>query len=162
EGNLWIGDASGIERWRDGAFASMARVDPVMAGSIGPAVSARDRVWFAPAVGGLYWFRDGRVGSVAALRVEGIYSIAVAPGAIIVGRQRGGLTRVRSRDDTFTTETLTEREGLAQNQVFAVERARDGAVWAGTLSRGASRLKGGSFTTYTTTHGLASNTVAAI
>ena len=137
-----------------------------MAGSIGPVFSdATDRVWFAPASGGLYWFRDGRVGAVAALRDDVIYSIAGDADAVLVGRQRGGMTRVRAHGDTvvtFTTETFTERDGLAQNQVFAVHRARDGAVWAGTIGRGASRLKDGAFTTYTTKDGLASNTVAAV
>src|SRR5262249_34868200 len=137
EGNLWMGDSSGIERWRDGAFVSMARVDPVAAGGIGPVFSARDRVWFAPASGGLYWLRDGRVGAIAALRDQVIYSIAEAPDGIVVGRQRGGITRVRAQGDGFATDTFTEQEGLAQNQVFAVHRARDGAVWAGTLNRGA-------------------------
>jgi len=162
EGNLWIGDSSGIERWRDGAFASMASVDPTMAGGIGPVYSAGDRVWFAPASGGLYWFRDGRAGTVAALRNEVIYSIAGEPDGVVVGRQRGGMTRVRARGDALATETFTEREGLAQNQVFTVQRARDGTVWAGTLSRGVSRLKDGGFATYTTADGLASNTVAAV
>jgi len=166
EGNLWIGDTAGIERWRDGAFVSYASIHPVMAGSIGPVVSgAANRVWFAPPSGGLYWLRDGRVGAVAALRDDVIYSIAEDGQGVLVGRQRGGVTRVRARGDTaatFTTETFTERDGLAQNQVFAVHRARDGAVWAGTLSRGVSRLKDGAFTSYTTTDGLASNTVAAV
>ena len=166
EGNLWIGDTSGIERWRDGAFASYTTVDPVMAGSIGPVFSdATDRLWFAPASGGLYWLRDGRVGAVAALRDDVIYSIVGDADAVLVGRQRGGMTRVRAHGDTnvtFTTETFTERDGLAQNQVFAVHRARDGAVWAGTIGRGASRLKDGAFTTFTTKDGLASNTVAAV
>jgi signal transduction histidine kinase/ligand-binding sensor domain-containing protein len=162
EGNLWIGDSSGIERWRDGAFASMASVDPVMAGGIGPVYSAGDRVWFAPASGGLYWFRDGRTGTVAALRDEVIYSIAGEPDGVVIGRQRGGMTRVRARGDAFATETFTERDGLAQNQVFTIQRARDGTVWAGTLSRGVSRLKDGGFATYTTADGLASNTVAAV
>jgi signal transduction histidine kinase/sugar lactone lactonase YvrE len=163
ENNLWIGDTGGIERWRDGAFVSYASIDPVMAGSIGPAVGdAANRVWFAPASGGLYWLRDGRVGEVSALRDDVIYSIAEDGHGVLVGRQRGGITRVQEHRDTFATETFTERDGLAQNQVFAVHRARDGAVWAGTLSRGVSRLKDGAFTSYTTTDGLASNTVAAV
>jgi signal transduction histidine kinase/ligand-binding sensor domain-containing protein len=162
EGNLWIGDSGGIERWRDGAFTSFAAVDPVTAGSIGPVFSGTDRVWFAPASGGLYWLRDGQVGSVEALRDEVIYSITGEGEGVIVGRQRGGMTRVRARGDAFAIETFTERDGLAQNQVFAVQRARDGAVWAGTLSRGASRLRDGRFTTFTTADGLASNTVAAV
>jgi signal transduction histidine kinase len=122
---------------------------------------AMDRVWFAPAGGGLYWLRDGHVGSVAALRDDVIYSIAGDGDAVLVGRQRGGMTRVRAQGDGFSTETFTERDGLAQNQVFAIH-ARDGAVWAGTIGRGASRLKDGTFTTYTTKDGLASNTVAAV
>ncbi len=163
EGNLWVGDASGIERWRDGAFTSYAGIDPVMAGGIGPVFSDEDqRVWFAPASGGLYWVRDGRVGAVAALGTDVVYSIAADAGGIVAGRQRGGLTRIRVSGDTFLTETFTERDGLAQNQVSAVHRARDGAVWAGTLSRGVSRLADGVFTTYTTKDGLASNTVAAV
>jgi signal transduction histidine kinase/ligand-binding sensor domain-containing protein len=166
EGNLWVGDTSGLERWRDGAFASYATVDPVMAGGLGPVFSdAADRVWFAPLSGGLYWWKSGRVGTVAALRDDVIYSIAGSGEAIVVGRQRGGLTRVRPLGDAaraFTTETFTEHDGVAQDQVFAVHGARDGAVWAGTISRGASRLKDGAFTTYTTKDGLASNTIAAI
>lgn len=166
EGNLWIGDTNGIERWRDGAFTSYTSVDPIMAGSIGPVFSdSKDRIWFAPAGGGLYCLRDGRVGAVTALQGDVIYSIAGDGDAVLVGRQRGGMTRVIAHGDsptTFTTESFTEREGLAQNQVFAVHRARDGSVWAGTIGRGVSRLKDGAFTTYTTKDGLASNTVAAV
>jgi signal transduction histidine kinase/ligand-binding sensor domain-containing protein len=163
EANLWIGTAIGIERWRDGVFSSFASIDRVMSTGIGPVFSdAANRVWFAPARGGLYWFRDGHVGAVASLGDDVIYSIAGDDDGVLVGRQRGGITRVRASGDTFLAETFTERDGLAQNQVFAVHRARDGAVWAGTLSRGVSRLKDGAFTTYTTTDGLASNTVAAV
>lgn len=164
EGNLWVGDTRGIERWRDAAFASFTPVDPVMAGSMGPVFTdAADRVWFAPAAGGgLYWLRDGRVGDVPALRGDVIYSIAGDASGILVGRQRGGMTRVRAQGATFVAETYTDRDGLAQNQVFAVHGARNGDVWAGTIGRGASRLRHGAFTTYTTKDGLASNTVAAV
>src|SRR4030095_4697387 len=99
---------------------------------------------------------------VPALRDDVIYSIAGDGDAVLVGRQRGGMTRVRADGDAFAVETFTERDGLAQNQVFAVHRGRDGAVWAGTLNRGVSRLKDGAFTTYSTADGLASNTVAAV
>src|SRR6202042_843861 len=37
-----------------------------------------------------------------------------------------------------------------------------GSVWAGTLNAGVSKFKDGHFTTYTTTNGLASNTVSSI
>ena len=79
-----------------------------------------------------------------------------------IGRQRGGLTHLRTQGNTFTTETFTQDKGLAQNYVYAVHRDRTGDVWAGTLSGGVSRLKDGVFTTYTVANGLASNTVAAV
>jgi hypothetical protein len=44
ERNLWIADAGGIERWRDGAFTSYGSVDPVMAGAIGPVSPTRPTV----------------------------------------------------------------------------------------------------------------------
>jgi signal transduction histidine kinase/ligand-binding sensor domain-containing protein len=162
EGNLWVADARGLERWRDGAFTSFAGLDPAIAGGVGPVFTDADRVWFAPASGGLYWLRDGRLGSVAALRDDVVYSIAGDADGVWVGRQRGGITHLRRSGDAFDAETFTERDGLAQNQVFAVHRARDGAVWAGTLSRGVSRLVDGAFTTFTAADGLASNTVAAV
>ena len=163
ERNLWIGNTSGIERWRDGVFTSFASVDRVLSGGVGPVFSdARNRVWFAPASGGLYWFRNREVGAVRSLSDDVIYSITGDADGVLVGRQRGGITRVRPSGQTFLMETFTERDGLAQNQVLAVHRARDGAVWAGTLSRGASRLKDGVVTTYTTTEGLGSNTVTAV
>ena len=46
--------------------------------------------------------------------------------------------------------------------MFAVNLNRDGSVWAGTLNGGASRLRDGRFTTYTSANGLASDTVYAI
>ena len=53
-------------------------------------------------------------------------------------------------------------QGLAQNSVYSVNQNRDGSVWAGTLSGGVSQLRNGTFKTYTTTSGLASNTIDAI
>src|SRR5207249_4631153 len=41
-------------------------------------------------------------------------------------------------------------------------QARDGTVWAGTLSGGVSKLSGGRFTTFTSATGVLSNTVVAI
>jgi signal transduction histidine kinase/sugar lactone lactonase YvrE len=69
---------------------------------------------------------------------------------------------VRTQGDSITHHTFTQADGLAQNNVYAVHRTRDGTIWAGTLSGGVSRFRNGAFTTYTTADGLASNTVAAI
>jgi len=59
-------------------------------------------------------------------------------------------------------ETFTQAQGLAQDNVLSVYQARDGTVWAGTLSGGVSSFRNGKFRTYTIDNGLASNTVASI
>ncbi len=169
EGNLWVGGARGIERLRDNAFLTYSRSSGLPAGNTsdddGPLYAdAEGRTWFAPSEGGLYWLKGARVEGVRndGLGTDVVYSIAGGPGELWVGRQRGGVTRLRYQGDSFTADTYTQAEGLAQNSVYAIHRSRDGTVWAGTLSSGVSRFRNGRFTTYTTVNGLASNSVAAI
>jgi signal transduction histidine kinase/ligand-binding sensor domain-containing protein len=165
DGNLWIGTSGGLERLRDAVFTTFSSAQGFPSESTGPVyVDAEERTWFAPASGGLYWWRDGRVGRITedGLGTDVVYSIAGADRGVWVGRQRGGLSRVRLQDSAVSVERFTHADGLAQDSVYAVHRARDGAVWAGTLSGGASRLKDGVFTNFGTTNGLSSNTVASI
>src|SRR5262249_1224747 len=90
------------------------------------------------------------------------YSIAGAGGELWIGRQRGGLTRLRFERDLVAAKTYTQTDGLAQDNVYSVYVAHDGTVWAGTLSAGVSMLRHGKFTTFTTIDGLAVNTVVSI
>jgi signal transduction histidine kinase/ligand-binding sensor domain-containing protein len=172
DGDLWIGTTRGLERWRDGAFTTYAEVQTVTSSDAGPIfVDSTGRVWFGPSSGGLYWLRDGQVRQVtrAGLNNDVIYSIGGSGNDLWIGRQRGGLTHLHigagGGDDPAAAEpveTFTQANGLPQNYVYAVQRDREGGVWAGTLSGGASRFKDGVFTTYTTSQGLASNTVASV
>jgi len=165
EGNIWVGSTQGIERLRDSDFMTYSVAEGMPSESNGPVYAdAEERTWFAPSAGGLYWLRGGQIGRVttAGLDRDVVYSIAGGKGELWVGRQRGGLTRLRYRDGSYKADTYTQAEGLAQNSVYAVHQNRDGSVWAGTLSGGVSRFIDGRFTTYTTANGLASNTVAAI
>ena len=66
------------------------------------------------------------------------------------------------KGDSFTARTYTQADGLAQNSVYSVHRDRDGAIWAGTVSAGVSRLNGGKFINYSESGGLPSNTVNSI
>jgi signal transduction histidine kinase/ligand-binding sensor domain-containing protein len=165
EGNLWIGTASGIERLRDSAFVTYSQAEGLPAGGNSPVfVDAENRVWIAPVDGGLWWIEGGRRGRVPnqGLDSDVIYSIAGKQGELWLGRQRGGLTQLRTVGNSLAVRTYTKAEGLAQNSVFSVYQARDGVVWAGTLSGGVSKLSGDRFTTYTSTTGLLANTVADI
>jgi signal transduction histidine kinase len=165
EGSIWVGTTRGIERLRDGVFVSYSTVQGLPAGGFGPVYPAADRVWVAPADGGVYSIQGTRVSNVAVpgLAKDVVYSISGGAGGVWLGRQHGGLTWLRPTGaDTFAARTFTRADGLAQDSVYAVHVARDGSVWTGTLSGGVSWLKGGNVTTFTTRDGLASNTVSAV
>jgi signal transduction histidine kinase len=165
DGDLWIGTTRGLERLREGVFATFSTAQGLPSDSVGPVyVDAGGRTWFGAAEGGLFWMRDGDVGRVtqAGLAEDVIYSIAGDGNEIWVGRQKGGLTHLAVNGDAMVARRFTQADGLAQNNIYAVQQTRDGAVWAGTLSGGVSRFKAGVFTTYTKADGLASNTVASI
>jgi ligand-binding sensor domain-containing protein/signal transduction histidine kinase len=165
EGNIWAGTSQGIERLRDSVFVTFSAAEGIPAENSGPIyVDAENRVWFGPAAGGLYWLKGGQVERVtsAGLSNDVIYSITGDKTGLWIGRQKGGLTHLSYQDGSYKTETYTEAQGLAQNNVYAVNQNRDGSVWAGTLSGGASHFSGGKFRNYTTRNGLASNTVDAI
>ena len=88
-----------------------------------------------------------------------VYSLSGRGRDVWVGRRRGGLARVRLEGRHAIVDRFTTADGLAQDSVFSVHHARDGSVWAGTLSAGLSRYRDGTFTTYGVADGLASNTV---
>ena len=165
EGNLWIGSSNGIERLRDSAFVTYSPTENLPTdGNIPVFADSENRIWFAPADGGLWWMKDGQHGRVtqAGLEREVIYSMGGTKDELWLARQRGGLTRLRVQNSSVLSNTYKQADGLPQNSVYSVYQARDGTVWAGTLSGGVSRLQNGRITTYTTANGLASNTVASI
>lgn len=165
EGNIWMGSANGLERLRDSTFVTYGEPEGLPSESNGPVYpESRDRVWFAPIDGGLYSLSGGRPTAVplAGLPHDVVYSIDGGAGRLWVGRQHGGLTEFEITQGARALRTYTEADGLAQNSVFAVHRNRDGSVWAGTLSGGASHLLHGQFFNYSVANGLASNTVTSI
>ena len=164
ERNLWIGGARGLGRIRDSAFLTYSSVSDRRFEHNGPVyVDSEGRTWFAPAQGGLYVLERGHVQPITSIPPNDVvYSINGRAGVVWVGRQRGGLTRLRFRNGALASQSYTETNGLAQDSVYAVYESRNGSVWAGTLNGGVSKFKDGHFTTYTMANGLASNAVSSI
>jgi ligand-binding sensor domain-containing protein len=170
EGCIWIGHADGMERLRDSAFVTYSNAEGLPTDGSNPVfVDSTNRLWFPPLAGGLWWTKDSQYGHVTAdgLNDDIVYALDGGPGELWVGRQRGGLTRLTFNGAALNgakiaAKTWTHADGLAQDRVSSVYRARDGTVWAGTLSAGVSRLRDGQFTNFTEADGLASNTVSAI
>jgi ligand-binding sensor domain-containing protein/signal transduction histidine kinase len=165
EGNVWTGTPRGLLRLRNTVFTTYDVSNGLPSDSNGSVhVDTDGRIWFAPMKGGLYWLKDGVVEIVreAGLERDVVYSIAGGNGNLWVGRQLGGLTHLQNISGKWQGVTYTKADGLAQNSVYTVQLTHDGAVWAGTLSAGLTRIKNGKFDTFTTENGLISNTVASI
>jgi signal transduction histidine kinase/ligand-binding sensor domain-containing protein len=162
EGNVWAGGGAGLIRLGDSPFIGYSRPEGLPSAGGGPVFAdSAGRIWYAPINGGLLWFRDQQRGSVSNDGIDRdlVYSIAGRDDDLWVGRQRGGLTHIRRQGSSFRAVTYTQANGLAQNSVYCVYENRDGTVWAGTLTGGATRIAGGHLTTYNTTNGLITNTV---
>jgi ligand-binding sensor domain-containing protein/signal transduction histidine kinase len=165
EGDIWFGGSRGVERLRNGMLTTYSTSDGLPSSGIDSVdTDSTGRIWFAPPSGGLYWMKEGQVGhiTVDGLEHDVVYSISSGDGEVCVGRQHGGLTVLTEKVDSFTARTYTQADGLAQNSVYSVHRDRDGTIWAGTVSAGVSRLKGGKFTNYSDSSGLPSNAVNSI
>ncbi|MGA3225697.1 MAG: two-component regulator propeller domain-containing protein [Acidobacteriaceae bacterium] len=164
EGNLWVGGSHGIQCLRDSTFLTYAVAGLHSESSGAIYVDPGDRVWYAPIEGGLYWMQGEKSGSITndLLNQDVIYSIAGNRDELWIGRQQGGLSRLRYTDGSFATKTYTQVDGLAQNSVYTVHQNPDGTVWAGTVSAGVSRFKDGRFATYTVADGLGANSVTSI
>ncbi len=165
EGSIWIGSADGLRRVRDSSFVTYSVPEGLPIEGANPIlVDASDRMWFAPASGGLWGWEASGHGQVAetALSNSVIYSIAAGEDCLWLGLQRGGLARLSLTKSASRIRTFRKADGLSQNNVYAVYVTRAGAVWAGTVSGGASQLQGGKFVTYTMADGLASNTITSL
>jgi signal transduction histidine kinase/ligand-binding sensor domain-containing protein len=165
EGNIWIGHPHGLERLRDRTFVSYP-VQGRLTESGGPVyVDTRGRIWFAPFDGGLHWLKDGKTENVMndGLNDDVAYSIAKGGNdSLWIGRQQGGLTHLSYAAGRISARTYTQKDGLAENGIFAVHQSRDGAVWAATLNRGVSQYSDGHFVTYSTANGMTSDTVVSM
>lgn len=165
EGNLWVGSPEGIERLRDSSFITRA-LPGVSSDRGGPIyVDEQGRAWIAPSSGGLIAVINGEVTRIttAGLDHDVIYSIDGGANELWLGRRSGALTCLRLQNGAVTSSrTYTRADGLPQSSIYAVHRSFDGAIWAGSVNGGASELRNGKVTTFTTINGLPSNSVTAV
>ncbi|HEX5423322.1 MAG TPA: two-component regulator propeller domain-containing protein [Bryobacteraceae bacterium] len=161
EGNLWFGGTDGLMQLRHAPFLSYPGVADEGASLY---IDASGRTWIAPSSGGLLWIRGAEHHAITIQGIDRdvIYSISGGPGEVWVGRRLGGVTRLREEAGVLQGRTYTARDGLAPGVVSAVNRSRDGSVWAGTLSGAVSHIEKGRITTFTTTNGLSGDAVTTI
>ena len=162
DGSIWFAGSHGLERLRDGMFTSFSSPAAPLKQFGGPLfVDDSGRAWFGPASGGLFCLENGAFHRIPipGNNNDVIYSIHGTKDELWLGRQAGGLTELVRNDNHWLPHVYMKADGLAQNSVYTVTRARDGTVWAGTVSGGLSVLRHGQFTNYTASNGLPSNAI---
>ncbi len=167
DGNLWIGEPEAVERYQDSAFITYRSSEGLPCSNCGAIYVDSDQgVWFAPSDGGLFRISQGKVQSIeiAGLKNDVVYSIAGAAGDVWVARRNGGLTRLTVKGNSVRASPQgRQSESIPINDsVYSVYREPNGTVWAGTLHHGLSRLRNGTWHTFTTKDGLPSDRISVI
>ena len=168
DGNLWIGEPEAVERYQDSAFITYRsseglRSEGLPCSNCGAIYVDSDQgVWLAPPDGGLFRISQGRIQpiEIAGLKNDIVYSIAGGAGDVWVARRNGGLTRLTVEGNAVRLST--QQAEFIQDAVYSVYHEPNGTVWAGTLHQGLSRLRNGTWRTFTTKDGLPSNSISVI
>ncbi|HEX7318345.1 MAG TPA: two-component regulator propeller domain-containing protein [Pyrinomonadaceae bacterium] len=149
QGNLWLGDESGVYRLRDGQvtrYTEQSGVPPRML--LRPSCEDDEGgVWFATgpvhlAGVGLARFKDGRFNVYGGSELSGLTINCLykdREGNIWVGTSRG-LHRVTKE----VVNSYSTAEGLLHREVYPILQARNGDIWVGSI-RGLSRFREGAF-----------------
>jgi signal transduction histidine kinase/ligand-binding sensor domain-containing protein len=165
EGDLWIGEPETIERYQGNAFITYRSSSGLPCSDCGAIYAdSRQGVWFAPRDGGLFRISQGKVQSidVAGLKDDIVYSIAGAADEVWVARRSGGVTRLTLEGNSVRASTPWPQGESIRDAVYSLYREPDGTVWAGTLHQGLSRLRDGTWHSFTTKDGLPSDGILAI
>jgi signal transduction histidine kinase len=125
---------------------------------------SRGTIWTGPKSGGLYFVRDGKFTEFVSSHLgrDEVYSIAGEGDDLWLGSKSRGLTHIDLSRSPNVATNFAQADGLPSASVYSVHRNRDGTIWAGTLTAGASHLQGTRFTNYAASDGLASNTILSI
>ncbi|MGH9361895.1 MAG: ligand-binding sensor domain-containing protein, partial [Thermoanaerobaculia bacterium] len=161
-GDLWAGTNSGaVFRLHHGEFIEAPSPTAQRSHLVRSLLVARDDALWIGSDHGLFRRHGGRFteyGPAQGLPPFSIRALAEdAAGTLWVGTEGGGLARLAGG----RFEVLTERDGLAGNQVLAIHPARRGGLWIGTYG-GLSLLRGGRFTNYTMAQGLPTRLVRTL
>jgi signal transduction histidine kinase/ligand-binding sensor domain-containing protein len=160
-GRLWAGTSAGL------AYFSGSRFIQVRSTGGRPlervfAISG-DRtggITLADANQGLFTVRNGvaRPLSIPGLPTERIYQLQFdRDGVLWIGYYAGGMAALSGT----SARVYTVRDGLGEGPVRAIYQDRTGSIWAGT-GTGLSRFHNGTWTTWTTRHGLPAGGVQGI
>jgi signal transduction histidine kinase/ligand-binding sensor domain-containing protein/CheY-like chemotaxis protein len=145
DGSVWIGTESGVSRYVDGRFVSLAKDTPPLA----VRVLHRDTdgsVWIGTVQGAVYRWADGR------LQVQRFEGTAPRGEVWSMVRDRENAMWLGTLDGLFKIENgrwtrYTALNGLASSRMRSLLLAADGVLWIGTTN-GITTYERGNFASH--------------
>ncbi len=155
DGTLWVGvDVGGLARFRNGRFERVKVSEPALLSTTITCLlpTGENEIWVGAAAG-LFHIKDGKVTRYGPKEGLGGRTpnciLRLAGGDLAVGTDGGGVAFFRN--GAFTS--LTEKDGLPSDIVYALYEDGDRSLWIGT-TKGLCRLRKGRAATVTTRQGL--------
>ena len=164
EGRLWVGTQAGLAVWQDGRFTTPGAADQFKGKPIPVLYRNPQGVMWLGATGvGIFRFQEGKFVALTDASVEGLLRnphclLEDKAGRIWVG---AGDDFVLCRDGDQWRRYRIPRH-LARPYVSALVEEPDGTVWAGSVSEGLFRFKGGKLTAINASSGLLDNSVECL
>jgi signal transduction histidine kinase/ligand-binding sensor domain-containing protein len=161
EGRLWVTTADGgLALYQDGHFRPAGPATAAIAGGIHQLSEADSGgLWLISGRGSAWSWRDGRLGTApwSSLAHTGTRAaLEDAAGRVWIATGGRGVIRLEGR----SPRNITTRDGLSDDDVWAVLEGRDGTLWFGT-SAGVTRWREGKATIFSLGPGRIAATVLA-
>jgi len=157
DGSLWVGtEDAGVARIVDGRATVYTERDG-LATNAKVLYERRDGSVLIGGNEGVAEWRDGRIRMLPIWRTRIAAMLEDPDGTLWIASGTSGLMHWTPRGATL----LTKADGLAGNALMVLHRARDGALWIGTLT-GLSRIADGTITSWTKENGLTTEYVTSI
>jgi signal transduction histidine kinase/ligand-binding sensor domain-containing protein/CheY-like chemotaxis protein len=160
DGVVWVAtsssifrlDATGVSQWFKGTITDPSALVIVGDGSL----------WVGTSHHGVYQYAQGKLTQYQPPQILADRATAILQdqnGSVWVGLRQSGVCRLLQ---PAKAECYTEKEGLAGYGVLSLYEDREGALWIGTMTGGANRLKDGKFVTYDSSAGLSNEFVIGL
>lgn len=161
DGNLWVGTAGGLERFRDGSFTTYAKEEGLSADQTQSVMEDKLGDIWVTTPDGLDQLHGNhiRIYKPQDMRSDTWALLEDHASNLLIGTVANGLLRL---DHGRLVQTLPEREGISYREISAMLEDSKDQLWLATNGGGLVRYTDGKRMVFTTSDGLLSNALYAL